>query len=362
MDNLRSLIIVMVILLHTSLCYMAYAPEWWYVLDPDRSLIFTCIVLLTDVFIMPAMFFISGYFTFSSLRRKGTAQFVRDKGWRIAIPWVMGVLLLAPPLAYMIYFSRSIPVSFLDFWAGDFWGKAYQQAHYWFLGVLLGFVAVVAMVARLFPTLLEKPEKGRMPGVLFHTGFIALTTVLFLAADQFFRLDAWIHPGYVFVFQPVRIAGLFLYFLLGIYCEQNRWFTNGGYNPKALPWTLVCLASGTLYLAWKLIFPEPKLTTLMLQGINSILFNTFCLSSIMSLLAICKSRMNMTGPFLKHFSANSYGSYYVHQFFIFGTAYGLTKSDLPLFLKFLLTMAVAVILSWATSSLMKRTPLLKRMF
>ncbi len=252
MDNLRGIIIVMVILLHTSLCYMAYAPEWWYVLDPDRSLLFTCIVLLLDVFIMPAMFFISGYFTFSSLRRKGTSLFIRDKVWRIALPWVMGVFLMVPPLAYMIYFSRSIPLPYLDFLTGDFLGKAYQQAHYWFLGVLLGFIIVVTVISKLFPALLKKPDNGKVPGLFFHTGFIVLTTLFFLGADQFFSLDAWIHPGYVFVFQPVRIAGLFVWFLLGIYCEQNRWFTDTGYNPKELPWTLVSLTFGILYLAWKL--------------------------------------------------------------------------------------------------------------
>ena len=29
LDNLRAFVIVMVIVVHASITYMAYAPEWW---------------------------------------------------------------------------------------------------------------------------------------------------------------------------------------------------------------------------------------------------------------------------------------------------------------------------------------------
>ena len=41
LDNLRAFAIVLVIVLHASITYMLFAPAWWYVLDPDRSLFFT---------------------------------------------------------------------------------------------------------------------------------------------------------------------------------------------------------------------------------------------------------------------------------------------------------------------------------
>jgi glucan biosynthesis protein C len=40
-DNLRAFVIVLVIVLHASITYMAYAPTWWYVLDPQNSYVFT---------------------------------------------------------------------------------------------------------------------------------------------------------------------------------------------------------------------------------------------------------------------------------------------------------------------------------
>ena len=37
LDNLRALVIVLVVVLHGSMTYMAYAPPWWYVLDSQGS-------------------------------------------------------------------------------------------------------------------------------------------------------------------------------------------------------------------------------------------------------------------------------------------------------------------------------------
>ncbi len=46
LDNLRATVIVFVVVLHTFLSYMVYAPPWWYVLDPARSVLFDWAVIL----------------------------------------------------------------------------------------------------------------------------------------------------------------------------------------------------------------------------------------------------------------------------------------------------------------------------
>ena len=73
LDNLRAFVVVLVIVLHGSMSYMAYAPSWWYVLDPQNSLLFTMLVLVVDVPIMPIMFFIAGYFALPSLQKRGAS-------------------------------------------------------------------------------------------------------------------------------------------------------------------------------------------------------------------------------------------------------------------------------------------------
>jgi glucans biosynthesis protein C len=82
-------------------------------------------VLLLDVPIMPILFFLAGYFALRSLQKRGTWLFLKDKLVRIGIPWIFGALFLAPLITYMIYFSRGMPTSFLEFWRTDFWTKLY---------------------------------------------------------------------------------------------------------------------------------------------------------------------------------------------------------------------------------------------
>ncbi|MDR1651111.1 MAG: hypothetical protein LBR87_04930, partial [Synergistaceae bacterium] len=70
-DAMRFFMVVFVIMLHSAMTYMEYVPEWWYVIDPKRSIAFTLLVVFLDSFPMTAMLFLSGYFASSSVDRRG---------------------------------------------------------------------------------------------------------------------------------------------------------------------------------------------------------------------------------------------------------------------------------------------------
>lgn len=86
LDNLRAFVIVLVVILHGSMVYMVGAPEWWYVVDAQNSLLFTILVFLIDVPIMLIMFFIAGYFAMPSLLKRDPDQFLKDKFIRVGAP------------------------------------------------------------------------------------------------------------------------------------------------------------------------------------------------------------------------------------------------------------------------------------
>ena len=86
LDNLKAFIVCLMIVFHAAMCYMAYAPEWWYTVDKaDPKFAFTLLVLWADIFIMPVMFFISGYFGIMSLSKQTGAQFWKSKLLRIVL-------------------------------------------------------------------------------------------------------------------------------------------------------------------------------------------------------------------------------------------------------------------------------------
>ena len=94
LDNIRYLMIVFVVVYHSVAAYSTVAP-WWGVHDGSFSMA-DIIRELFDVFMMPVIFFISGYFALPSLEKQGVKGFIKDKGKRLLIPWALGVFVVTP--------------------------------------------------------------------------------------------------------------------------------------------------------------------------------------------------------------------------------------------------------------------------
>jgi glucan biosynthesis protein C len=358
LDNLRAVVIALVVVLHGCITYMVNAPTWWYVLDPHNSLAFTLVVLAIDVPIMPIMFFIAGYFALPSLQKRGSRQFLKDKCLRVGLPWVLGVIFLAPLTTYMIYVSRHVPMGYLQFWASDFWTKLYEQSVYWFLGILLLLFAGLAWMFEISPRLRAaaprpSPRAGRALLV-----FGVLVTAAFVAVNQAYPIDAW-SSNYVFVYQPVRVPLYVGYFILGIYAQQRGWFRAGGFNPKIRPWLGAALLSGLYYLASRMFAPATPL----LGVVTAVLFNAFCLTSLLAGVALCQRYLNGAGRFWHSQAASAYGIYYAHPLILYPLAYALAAVSLPLAVKALVLIVPTLLLAWGVSALvLRRLPILNHMF
>ena len=361
-DNLRALVIVLVIVLHGSMTYMAFAPTWWYVVDPQNSIFFTWLVLLIDVPIMPILFFIAGYFALPSLQKRGVRRFLKEKFVRLGIPWIFGVVFLAPLATYLIYVSRHIPMGYLQFWATDFWGKMYQQGVYWFLGVLLLLFGVLCVVYNENARLRTGQPIVALPSNRLFAAFMGLLTVGSLVMTVSFKPDDWTHI-YLFSFQPVRVPVYVGYFFLGIYAQRHGWFTTAGYRPQSGPWAAGGLMSGIAYLALRWTLADTPATQLLLTIGTIGLFNVFCLFALMASAAFFQQKVNRPTRFWQNLASNSYGIYYIHPLILYPLTYLMVGVSLELFFKALGVILVATALSWTVSALiLGKTPGLRQMF
>ena len=362
-DNLRAGVVFLVVVLHGSMSYMAYAPPWWYVLDRQSSVVFTALVLLIDVPIMLVMFFLAGYFAYPSLDRRGARAFLRDKLVRIGLPWFFGVLVLAPPTAYMIYFSRRSPLSLVEFWRTDFWGKAFQQSVYWYLGVLLLLFAITALAfaaSRRFASLRHSmtfPSGRLFAG--FMLGMSAASLVISLGFG--YTLDSWSHI-YVLSYQPVRAPLYVGYFVLGLYASRHGWFAAAGYLPQRGGWTMLALAAGGAYLACRFgaVAAFPALVS---AAATIVLFNVFCFSSMLAAIALSCACLDSSNAFWRSQARNSYGIYYVHPLVLYPLALLFVSIPLPVFLKAPTVIVLGYLAAWGISAaLLTRLPGLRRVF
>ncbi len=248
----------------------------------------------------------------------------------------------------------------MEFWRTEFWGEMYGQSAYWFLGVLLVMFLVLGLVYSLSSRLRSLTQRVSVPSWKTFASFAAVTSAGLLLLNLWSSLDDWTTVYYLVSFQTVRLPVFIGYFVLGLYAYQHGWFTADGYRPRAGPWLLGCILSGLAYLgfrAWSLGSDQP---VLLADAGTGILFNVFCLASLMACAAIFQRKVNGAGFIWKSLAANSYGIYYVHPLVLYPLAYDLLKVSLPVFLKAVLLIVPATLLSWGLSALVLR-PCLKNL-
>jgi len=360
-DSLRAFVVFLVVVLHGAITYMVQAPPFWPVNDPQTSPLFDALVILIDVPIMQIMFFAAGYFAFGSLAKRGADRFLQDKCIRIGLPWVFGVLVLTPPVAYLGYLSRQVQVSLTRFWAHDFWGLRFNQSVYWFLGVLLFQFALMADLYVVSARFRGWKKKVAVPSWLLFAGFWAVMSACFLLMNQFFEMDYFWKRLYVFVFQPVRAPLYCGYFMLGVWAGQNGWFTATGYRP-GWGWVGLLVLSGAAYLRYPFIIPI-SWPLQMFQAAGAMLFNLYSLSGLMAGVAIFQRFGNSSSRFWSSQARNSYGIYYSHPLFLYPLTYLFMSITMNVYLKALIVIMLGWLLSWGFSALvLTKVPGLRRMF
>jgi glucan biosynthesis protein C len=345
LDNLRAFIILLVVVFHVALGYTTWKLEWWPVNDSQNSIFFDAFILATDVFIMPVMFLIAGYFAPPALLRKGAAAFWRDKLGRIVLPWVGGTLLIAPFISYSSFFSRmDNPPPFLAFWGNEFFGRFYQQAHYWFLGILALFFLLFTIAAAARPAYFNRPPAASSPPPPFFPLFCLLTAAPFFAAYLFFGADEWVNAKYLFMIQPVRVGLYLCYFALGVHAWKNAWFTAGGYQPGLLGWGPAAVLMLVVFLAYRLAFTLTPTISVLAKAGHALVFAAFSLTAALALIALF-ARFADSGAYLwRRLAANSYVIYFIHQCVIIPLAYLVQKSPVNIWTKYFAVAACAVML------------------
>ena len=66
LDHIRTLMVLLVVVYHSVAAYSTVAPHWWT--HDTTSLVSDIIREWFDVFTMPVLFFVAGYFALSSIK------------------------------------------------------------------------------------------------------------------------------------------------------------------------------------------------------------------------------------------------------------------------------------------------------
>ena len=357
-DHLRVLVIALVVLQHVALGYMeggqaasggAYTNGSAPVVDRAQWSGFNVVVTWTNGFFMPLMFLLSGLFVRPSLARKGLRQYLVDRGVRLGIPLLVGVVTIVPLSYYAAFLLSGGSDSFATFWTHMVTVGPWPSGPLWFVGALLVFDAALAMVlaqdrvwelARRTGQLLDRMPAGAWPML-----FIVASAAAYLPFHLAFGTSHWLTAG-PFGIQSSRIGLYFLSFAAGALIGPER--LARAFDRHWIRWPLLAVVATAAFFAL-----EGRQVPAWVDGVMLVLFSTI---TTFALLALAVRFFRTSGLIGNSLSANAYGIYLVHWPIVLWLQLLLLWAALSPLAKGALALTLGFTLSWAASSLLRRLP------
>ena len=373
LDRARTLVILLVLLHHAVVNYTYFGSG-----DKMRWLGFDLIVLFNDSFFMAFMFFISGLFVRDSLARKGSAVFLRDRGWRLGVPFLLSIFVLVPIAYYPTFLRYHLPgttdFNFLHFWWRTLTVGPWPSGPAWFLWVLLALDAVAAAVwfamPRAIAMLGQLVFAVRNRPVAAFVAFLIFSIAIYLPMRLLFGDGSWLEPwGYPLPIQTSRILLYAGYFFAGIgvgavglrtgLLAENgelarRW-------PLWLGWALLFYAAILVLVYVKhnwIDLDSPPPVFQVSYGLAFAMFSAamaFAVPSI--LLRFAKSGWRL----LDALQPSAYGIFLLHYIFTIWLQYVVYDHSWPAFVKFAIVFIGTLSLSWALTVALRKIPVVARM-
>jgi peptidoglycan/LPS O-acetylase OafA/YrhL len=311
LDNLKVFIIFLVVVYHAGYVYDAggMLSHIWIVDDPAKSNIAGLLNLMLDMFMMPIMFFISGYFAPVSVQSKKGWTFLSSRFKRLMIPWVIAVLTLIPLYKVIYLYSRDLPqVSLMSYF--HFNGEILiNQGWLWFLPVLFLFDTFYFLLSKTIPA----GFKFNLKGVILA---VFLINVLFSLSMSLYGPPGWTKT-FLLDFQNDRLLMYFLYFLLGSQFYQHNVFTTAPTGRK-----LYYLTVATIWIPMNLyvvvllnLFTNPG-NYMVSRSVDLLMvwtgFHLTAFGMLYLLVNTFRYWLNRRGEIAKALGQYSYGVYIIH--------------------------------------------------
>jgi len=338
LDNLRTFLIFLVVLCHAGWVYESsgIGGFFWIVDDPSTNNLAGIINLILDIFMMPTMFFIAGFFTPLSMKNKNWPAFLKAKFKRIMIPWIIAVLTLIPLKKIIFLYSRNLPQ---ESWTTYFhWSNGIlNQSWLWFLPVLFLFDILYLLVSRVNIDI-SKITLKKAVGAIFLTGFI------FSFCMSMFNCHGWTKTILI-DFQNERLPIYFMIFLLGSLCCKLRTFESKP-KSKKLYIAVNCTAwiPLNIYVIFVInIFVNPG-TFIISELVDRLLIWSAFYLSLLSMLYLMintfRYYLDKQGRIWNQLNKNSYGVYIIHVIVMGSIALAMLNTTIPSLLKyFILTVS-----------------------
>lgn len=342
MDNLRTVIIALVVLYHAGGVYeSAGLWGWFWIVDDPTTITWVGIVgIVFDIFMMATLFFLSGYLAQASLKNKATWEFVKGKFKRLMIPWAIAVFTLIPLYKVIFLYSRGLPQ---EHWTTYFHiTNPNSQNWLWFLPLLFLFDLLFLGLSKLN----VKLPKVSMGWAVAGATILGFVTSFFLGSWLGFR--SWTLTP-ILDFENERVLMYFMAFLLGVLAYRQGVFAE---RPKSK--TAYIIASSIAWIPvtghifariYPFFFPEGFEITPLYRLIWHASFYLALVVMVYTMVESFRLYITKTGSLWKALNRNSYGVYIIHVIIIGVIGTLLMRTGLPALVKYPLLVALTYVVA-----------------
>ena len=372
LDHIRVYLTVTVIMLHAAITYGAMGG--WYCnedlncqrrdsspkvkngsLSQMEQLGYLLFGSVNQAYFMGFFFLIAGYFTPSSLRRKGASAFLRDRFIRLGIPLAVFALVLSP---LTISLSRLL-VKGGTIFDGFYW--VYVMHHYecgplWFVQALLIFSVIYVAWAKFFPAKTTSDNAPLPSHLWLYVAAMATGIAAFLI-----RLEIPVGRN-ILCMQLGYFATYVVLFYVGCRAARSRWLERVEWS-HAMPWVAATFIA---------IFALPMVGNLCHDGaqftggwnVVALFYSMWepfvAWGVILGLLYATQKYLSGTNPFMAGLARGSFAVYCIHAPVLVGLtvlAHGWVADPME---KWLVVGLGTCVVSWTIAAVLVRLPGVKR--
>jgi surface polysaccharide O-acyltransferase-like enzyme len=378
-DNLRTLLIVMVLLWHMAVTYGASGFWPYRESQPDEltSLAFTLFSVINNPYVLGFFFMIAGYFTPGAYDRRGPGRLLKARLTRLGIPLLIYVFLIDPLISYTIRSSgwrRSGSVDTVwRFWRrhiGNYLRYGPGVGPLWFIELMLIFIVVYVLGRLVVGVVRERPRSAvrsntaSVPGNATIGLFALILGLIIFVMRIWLPIDSYFQPlGLPMAYVPQYVT----LFFVGAMAYRGDWFQSITVRKGKLWLSIVLvLVLVLLPILFVLVGALEGNTDAVTGGLTwqSLVFAVWeefvCVGMIIVLLVWFRERFNHQSALARAMSDSAFAVYFLHAPVLIFLALGLKSIRLYPLLKWALVSPVAIVLCFAIAYVLRRLPLVRK--
>ena len=343
-DNLRWMAILLLFPFHAAQIWSGGEYSGFYIWSHTDDILYAFSTFVYPWF-MTLLFAIAGISCKYSLQKRTGGQFLTERTKKLFVPFVFGVLFLAPVMTYIAEISHgytgTYAAQYILFFTKETdltgYKGGFTPAHFWFLLYLF------LISAACLPIILA--QKKRRPELQFSK--LSYMGLLLLFLPEWLML-------YILNIAGKSIGQFFTLFLIGYYILSQETILQKLKQYRFVS-LLLWLISGSLY-TYLYCFKNMR------NELGTGLFVFFGWTGILFFLGISQTAFNFQGKLSAYFSKASFPIYILHQPVLVTVGFFVLKLPFSMWAQFFIIIFASFAITLLFYEIIRRIPYFRALF